>query len=149
MTRQTSVEAYQRIKDDGLLKGRHLELYEILFEQGPLTANQAFDVLAARRGGDFRYDSNTRARFTELRNMGVIDEVGTTKDPVTGFRVIQWDVTDRVPARGERAERKPAVMDAVTEMAERLEKLEAEVARLKGIWGNTGKPVDQGQIALF
>jgi hypothetical protein len=36
-------------------------------------------------------------RFTELRKLGVIYEVGNRKCSVTGRTAIEWDLTDRLP----------------------------------------------------
>jgi hypothetical protein len=41
--------------------------------------------------------SQSRARFTELRELGVIYEKGIKKCSVTGRNVIEWDLTDRLP----------------------------------------------------
>ena len=41
--------------------------------------------------------SQSRARFTELRELGVIYEVRNRKCTITGMNVIEWDLTDRLP----------------------------------------------------
>ena len=38
--RQTSIDCYNKIKAEGLLSKRRLEVYEILFHHGQLTANE-------------------------------------------------------------------------------------------------------------
>ena len=101
MTRQTSIEAYHEVMESGLVGQRQRQVYEILFRYGPLTANQTWNALRDKIGKDFRFDSNTRARFTELRNLGLLYEVGTTQDPITRKRVILWDVTDGRPRKPE------------------------------------------------
>ena len=41
--------------------------------------------------------SQSRARFTELRELGVIYEKGEKQCSITGRNVIEWDLTDRLP----------------------------------------------------
>ena len=41
--------------------------------------------------------SQSRARFTELRELGVIYEKGVRKCRITGKNVIEWDLTNRLP----------------------------------------------------
>lgn len=42
MTRNTSVEAYHKIKEEGLIGKRQMQVYEILFEHGPLTNSEVW-----------------------------------------------------------------------------------------------------------
>ena len=41
--------------------------------------------------------TSSRARFTELRELGVIYEVRNRKCTITGRTSIEWDLTDRLP----------------------------------------------------
>lgn len=101
MARQTSVEAYRYVQDSGVLGQRQFEVYDVLYRFGPLTANEAFNIIAKEKRRP-NFDSNTRARFTELREMGAIVEVGERVCSVTGMTVILWDVTDRIPVKPEK-----------------------------------------------
>ena len=101
MTRSTSIEAYHTIRDNGMLSRRRFEVYETLFHYGPMTANETFVQIARQRPG-MRFDSNTHARFTELRDMGVAAELGARPCSITGMNAILWDVTDRLPVALER-----------------------------------------------
>lgn len=98
MTRQTSIDAYHEVLESGLVGKRQKQVYDILYRKGPLTANQTWNILSFEIG-DLRFDSNTRARFTELREFGIIQEVGEVPDPITKKRVILWDVTDKSPVK--------------------------------------------------
>lgn len=101
MTRQTSIDAYHEIKLKGLLSVRRFQIYDVLHRFGALTANEVFEILKKETdpsGKQFRFDSNTRARFTELRELGVVKELGTQKCSVTGRECILWDVTGNLPA---------------------------------------------------
>lgn len=41
--------------------------------------------------------SQSRARFTELRNLGVIYEKGIKQCSVTGRNAIEWELTNKLP----------------------------------------------------
>jgi len=125
VTRQTSIAAYHEIKDSGLLSRRRWEVYDVLFRKGPLTANEAFVAFAKESGRALLFDSNTRARFTELRDMGVAVELGVRQCSITGMTTILWDVTDRLPVALPKRQSKYAAALA------RIEELEAEQERLE------------------
>lgn len=118
MTRDTSIEAYHKMRDQGLLGRRRLEIYEIVCLHGPMTANQAFQYLDKSYRADgrvFRFDSNTRARFTELREMGALEERGEVVCPVSGMNVINWAITGSLAHKREKQPTK-------TEIIKHLEK---------------------------
>jgi hypothetical protein len=95
MTRQTSIEVYREIKENGLLSKRRQEVFEVLFKHGPMTSGEAFYIMNVYKPDGALTQS--RARFTELRNLGVIKENGTKKCNVTGKCAIVWEVTNNVP----------------------------------------------------
>lgn len=96
--RQTSLDAYNKIKTNGLLSQRRFDVYEIIFVHGPLTGAAVADKFYADRKQITRSE-NVRNRITELRDMGVVKEVGFQTDTATGMRVILWDVTDNLPVK--------------------------------------------------
>ncbi len=105
MVRETSVEAYRKIKENGLLSTKRMEVYDILYEYGPLTG---MELLMKRRvvlGKKSAVDSQVRARLNELRACGVAEEVKTVECSVTGQRVILWDVTPFLPVKMDKARR--------------------------------------------
>lgn len=99
--RDTSIEAYNRIKDEGLLSERRLQVYEILFENGPLTGNQLIKI--AQKQYPMLNTGAFNTRLSELRNAGVVKELREIICPVTGYNVILWDVTSRLPIKVEKA----------------------------------------------
>lgn len=103
MTRETSLEAYRKIQEDGLLSKRRWEVYESLFKCGPATAMGIFNFMAQYRGN--KVAANVYARLSELRDMGCVREVGDQVDPMTRMRVILWDVTKSLPVKFEKAKR--------------------------------------------
>lgn len=122
MTRRTSIAIYREIEDNGLLSARRWQIYQILFKHGPLTANEAFQYLAREIGHGFRFDSNTRARFTELRECGAAYEVGEKVCSVTGVNTILWDVTDKLPRKVEK-DHSPTRVELINALCLQIEKL--------------------------
>ena len=88
-TRQTSIDCYNQIKQEGLLSKRRLQVYESIYNSAPCTASEVFK--------DKNLKTNQSGRFTELRDLGVIYEKGERLCSITGMNVIEWDLTDRLP----------------------------------------------------
>jgi hypothetical protein len=96
MTRRTSIEAYRRIKEGGLLSRRRFEMYDWLFHNGPASARDAYKILC---DGKPINPSSYLSRLSELRDMEVVAEVGEKIDPETKQTVIVWDVTENLPKK--------------------------------------------------
>lgn len=92
-TRQTSIDCYNQIKANGLLSKKRLEVYESILKNAPCTSGEAFSTMTTKEN----QISQSRARFTELRELGVIYEKGVRKCRITGKNVIEWDLTNRLP----------------------------------------------------
>lgn len=121
MSRQTSIETYNIIKQSGLLSKRRLQAYDVLFNHGPLTATGI-----ATQVSDFKSPSvgfNIHARLCELREMGCVKELGETVCPHTGMKVILWDVTDRVPLKLPKRKTKDQIIKELQDRISVLEKL--------------------------
>lgn len=104
MTRQTSTEAFLKIKQSGLLSKRRWQVYEAVYFLGPMTSAEAFNAI--NRGSPIKSITQSRARFTELRDMGVFSEVGIKICSVTGHRAIEWDVTKNLPTMIKKTKKK-------------------------------------------
>ena len=87
--RQTSIDCYNKIKQEGLLSKRRLQVYESIYNYAPCTASEVFK--------EKNLKTNQSGRFTELRDLGVIYEKGERTCSITGKNVIEWDLTDRLP----------------------------------------------------
>lgn len=96
MVRETSREAYKQIKAQGLLGEKQLEVYECLFDYGPLTTNEIFSIV---KGTSYISQSNISARVKELKDYGTVQEVGTKVCNITGRRVLLLDVTRNLPVK--------------------------------------------------
>ena len=91
--RQTSIDCYNKIKSEGLLSKMRLKVYEAILKKAPCTSGEAFATMTTKEN----QISQSRARFTELRDLGVIYEVRNRRCTITGVNVIEWDLTDRLP----------------------------------------------------
>ena len=89
MIRETSKEAYHKMSS--LLSKRRFQVYECLYLFGPMTQMETFVKL------QHVSQHSVTPRFAELRDMGVIREVGERECTVTGINVILWDVTSNLP----------------------------------------------------
>lgn len=105
MIRKTSIEAYNTIKDNGLLSERRWQVYDILFRNGPMTGGEVFQLMKKQYSVMAPTNSNVTTRLGELRNMGAAQELGRRVCTVSGMTVILWDVTDRLPVKLERSTR--------------------------------------------
>jgi hypothetical protein len=111
--RQTSIECYNQIKQEGLLSKRRLEIYEAILKNAPCTTNEALkDVHSGSHG--------VGSRTTELRDAGVIYEKDVRPCRVTGRNVIEWDLTDRLPVNIKQTNKtkKQRVNDALNSFRE-------------------------------
>jgi hypothetical protein len=102
MIRQTSIDVYRQIEAEGLLSRLRWEVYKVLFEKGPLSQTDSYlHLTKSTKKGPQSY----APRFAELKNLGVIEEVGEKICSTTGRNVLIWDVTDRLPIKFEKPHR--------------------------------------------
>jgi hypothetical protein len=114
-TRKTSIECFNKIKQEGLLAKRRLETYEAVFKTAPCTRQEAL-----QHTNPSNALSLSAVRFTELRRLGVIYEKGVRKCRVTGRNVIEWDLTDRLPINFKKNNKtkKQRINDAINSFRE-------------------------------
>ena len=114
-TRKTSIECFNKIKQEGLLAKRRLETYEAIFKTAPCTRQEAL-----QHTNPLNALSLSAVRFTELRRLGVIYEKGVRKCRVTGRNVIEWDLTDRLPINFKKNNKtkKEKINDAINSFRE-------------------------------
>ncbi|NJL25037.1 MAG: hypothetical protein HC902_07595 [Calothrix sp. SM1_5_4] len=128
-TRQTSINAFRQIEADGLLSRRRFEVYEMLYQYGPMTLSQLTNAAYKKLGHAFN-SGNFGTRLSELRSVGVAQELGTTKCPITGREVILWDVTDALPAR-DQASKRLKLVEQIAKTRAKLLLLEKRLERMK------------------
>lgn len=98
MIRQNSIDSFNTIRDNGLLSERRFQVYEILYEHGPLIGSKVSMMMKSKHGVQGTSES-VRNRLTELRGMGCVYERGLQIDNSTGNTVILWDVTSDLPRK--------------------------------------------------
>ena len=79
--RETSIDAYHEVVEEGRLAESRLEVYQTLLAHGPMTASELERVSNNRYG---------HQRLSELRTRGLAAEVGKRPCQVTGRVVIVW-----------------------------------------------------------
>jgi hypothetical protein len=131
--RETSLEAYYYIRDNGLLSKVRFKVYEYLFHHGPAAAKEV--DMALNNGRDYTAGTYV-SRLSELRDAGVVKEVGFKTCKHTGRRLIVWDVTSlRDPIKPQKKTSK-------------TQQLEAEIERLQDILRAHGIDFEQSELPL-
>lgn len=106
MIRKTSIETYKAIKESGALSNKKMMVYEYLYNNGPLTGGE----LQVALGGSGVSES-IRNRITELVRAGVVYEVKETICPITGRKVMLFDVTNKMPEKYENPKTKSEIIN--------------------------------------
>lgn len=101
-TRETSRDVYHEIRDSGLLSEMRWRAYDVLYRHCPkdgsgLTSAEVFSFEQKENPRKLDVLTQSRARFTELRELGVIKEVGTRPCRITGHKAIAWAPTGHLP----------------------------------------------------
>lgn len=136
MMRETSASVYERIVCEGLLSKRRLQVYQVLYEHGPLTGGQLSEIVK-NKFGEWGQSETVRNRLPELRNSGVVKECGTIKCPTSGNEVILWDVTDKYPTDPPKKVATRDVTEALCQLIEeplRVMKEKPDVGARWSVW---------------
>jgi len=108
--RDTSVDAYKKVVNSGLLSIKLVQAFTIIYRFGPMTsrkANQRFVEI-------YKTEDNLnqfRALLTHLQNMDVIHTIGKVECPISEMTVYQFDVTGRLPVKEKKASLKDKKRD--------------------------------------
>lgn len=108
MVRNTSLQVFHKIKTQGLLSKRRMEIYSWLYENGPATAGEIAHALDQHKK---LQNSNVSPRLGEMRAMGVVAEVSERACRVSGHKAIEFDVTSSLPVKPEKKARKRAIQE--------------------------------------
>lgn len=111
--RQTSIDCYNQIREEGLLSNMRFRVYSALLAMGkPSTTREVYATMNVIK--------QEATRFTELRKLGVIYEVQNRKCNITGRTSIEWDLTDRLPIKIKKCNRtkKHKIDDALNSLRE-------------------------------
>lgn len=93
--RRTSESTFRAVTESGMLSQRRAQVYEALYSYGPCTINELYKKMSWVNN----VQANLHARMGELRDMGVVAEVGERVCSVTGQTVIEWQTTDQLPGK--------------------------------------------------
>jgi hypothetical protein len=96
---QNSMEAFNHIKKNGLLSDKRLKVYQI-FVGNPagLTGSEVSDIYK-KNYPTSQHSETIRNRITELRDMGVLDEVGNVICKFTKRTVMKYRVNTNIPTK--------------------------------------------------
>jgi len=128
MVRQTSIDAYNTIKKNGLLKKRKWQIYSVLYDIGPATGGEVFEEMKKRYSTTIPTNSNTTTRLGELRNDGTVMELGKKVCSISNQNVTLWDVTDGLPIKSEKKKTKDQI---IKELKEEIVQLNAKIEELE------------------
>lgn len=134
MKRQTSLEAFKKIRDNGLLKGLRFKVYSILFASGPMTASEVAKLIP-----DHRINS-INPRFAELARLKVITITGERICEVTKMTALEWDVTDSLPVKDDKTAKPKSKIEMLRKHNEEMKK---EIARLETIVQNQQRKLNK------
>lgn len=97
MIQTTSIQTYDAIKNSGLLSDKRMKVYDIFYEnpQG-LTGTQVSNIFKSKFPSA-EHSETIRNRITELRDMGVLYEVGVVECEYTHRNVMKFALTDNLP----------------------------------------------------
>lgn len=88
MTRQTSIDVFNQIREEGLLSRMRWLVYSWLYDNGPATGRELNEGMGI---------PHAHVRLHELRNRQAVVELGNRKCRITGQTSIEWDVTGNLP----------------------------------------------------
>lgn len=123
--RHTSLEAYNTLHTKGFLTGLQAKVYDVLYNNGPLTQGEAWNEFLP----EYQRHS-VDPRFAELRKMGVIQTVGERPCRLTNVKGLLWDVTDHIPTEKPVHVPKMKLADEAPGIIDLLEKLDTYFSNL-------------------
>jgi hypothetical protein len=91
--RQTSIDCYNQIKEEGLLSKLRLSTHYAMLHSSPCTASELQNYID-KNGIKVKHALKL---LSQLRDLGVVYEKGERNCNVTGRVVIEWDLTDKLP----------------------------------------------------
>jgi len=96
--RDTSIDAYKKVVDSGLLSTKLIQAFTIIYRFGPMTSREANQKFVE----NFVVENNLnqfRALLTHLQNMDVIQTIEKVVCPISKMTVYNFDITGRLPVK--------------------------------------------------
>lgn len=104
MTRDTSVEAWRSVQESGLVGLMQRQVYNLIYEHGPLTGTELREEGDKKHGSSFRDSADKR--LSELERLGVVKIAEKRRCRVTGHNAYAWEVTKDTPRKPVEASAK-------------------------------------------
>lgn len=101
MIRSTSIEAYNTIRNNGVLTERLRDAYHFIFQHGPLTGQELNNIMPGN--GAWKL-------LSPLRRVGIVSEVGKKKCSITGYNALLWDVNGKLPIEAVKVKTKNQII---------------------------------------
>lgn len=96
---QNSINAFNHIKKNGLLSDKRLKVYHIIMSHPEgLTGAQVSKIYKANYPSS-EHSESIRNRITELRDMGVLDEVGNVECEFSKRTVMKYRANTNMPTK--------------------------------------------------
>jgi hypothetical protein len=92
--KQTSIDAYKEIMENGLLSKRREEVYDVIFKHGPITIYECLDTHLRHLEAN-----SVSPRFGELEKLGVIAITGQKLNPHSGHLANLYEATNYLPIK--------------------------------------------------
>lgn len=104
MINSVSVEVYHSIKNSGILSDKRMKVYDIFYEnpQG-LTGSEVSEIYKSKYPSS-KHSETIRNRITELRDMGVLDEIDIVTCQYTNRSVTKFRLNHKMPTSLEKKE---------------------------------------------
>jgi hypothetical protein len=117
--RLTTLEAYTKVKESGLLSELRLKVFEAVCTHDKLTASELRIKISGHQTNANSGVLGTR--LSELERMGLIRTIGTRKCSISGYNALVWEVTGNMPIK---LDKKKTIKQKKQEILENIEKLE-------------------------
>lgn len=104
MINSVSIEVYHSIKNSGILSDKRMKVYDIFYEnpQG-LTGSEVSEIYKSKYPSS-KHSETIRNRITELRDMGVLDEIAIVTCQYTNRSVTKFRLNHKMPTSLEKKE---------------------------------------------
>jgi hypothetical protein len=100
--RQTSIDTYYAIKDEGVLGDLQWKVYDYLYHHGPMTGRELDDAMI-KAGAEH---ATSHKRLPELERCDAVRITQQRACKISGRVSREWDVTDRVAVKQPKPESK-------------------------------------------
>lgn len=120
MINSVSIEVYHSIKNSGILSDKRMKVYDIFYEnQQGLTGSEVSEIYKSKYPSS-KHSETIRNRITELRDMGVLDEIGIVTCQYTNRSVTKFRLNHKMPTSLEKKETLNEKLDKILQSIVKL-----------------------------